>query len=121
MFAGHEPSSNTLLFDLIPPACHPGIQQGLQHHIDNVIGIDDSILNSANSSPYLNRYDTLSQRMVGAVIHETMRLFPGLPFLAKSVPLESTTQPFKLSNKHVHMIQINTPILANTSTVHGHP
>ena len=121
MFAGHESSSNTLLFVVILLACHPGIQQDLQHDIDHIIGADDSSLESANNYSYSQHYNALSRGMVGAVINETMRLFTVLPFLAKSVPPESTPQPLRLSNDYTHMVPVNTLILINTSAVHRHP
>ena len=121
MFAGHESSSNTLLFVIILLACHPRIQQDLQDDIDHIIGHDDGNLESVNNCSYLQFYDALSQGMVGAVINETMRLFTVLPFLGKCLPPASAPQPLKLSSGHTHMVPVNTLILVNTSAVHRHP
>ena len=116
MFAGHEANANTILFAILLLACHPIIQKLLQRDIDSAL--DPAALGRQDWS-YESVYPILAENMVGAVIHETLRLATVLPFLPKIVP-KGSPQPIHIG-KQTHVIPGETLILVNASAVHQHP
>lgn len=116
MFAGHEANANTVTFIIILLACHPIIQRHLQHDVDRIIG---SPTEASQSWSYGANYPLLSESMLGAVVHETLRLFGALPFIPKRIP-DGSSQAFNIAGECVH-IPPGTLILLNTSALHRNP
>ena len=78
MFAGHETTANVLHFSFIYLAMNFIAQQHLQSDIDEVVG-------SRPSSSWTYQIDMrkLFNSMVGAVLHETLRMIPPIMHVPK--------------------------------------
>ncbi|KAI9044661.1 cytochrome P450 [Aspergillus affinis] len=115
MFAGHEANANTLTFIILLLACHPKVQLAMQADLDRILG---------DTPPDRWSYDThhrvLINSLVGAVIHEALRLFPLLPVLPKCVPLHSSGIPIRVGGES-HLLPPGAVAFVNTSATHQHP
>ncbi|KAI4264426.1 MAG: hypothetical protein L6R42_000462 [Xanthoria sp. 1 TBL-2021] len=113
MFAGHEASANTLHFIIILLACNPEIQASMQKDIDDILGAK-----SKERWSYDEHFQRLMESLVGAVIHEALRLFTVIPFILKAT---SEASQSLVLNDRTHVIPPNTLILISTSGAHHNP
>lgn len=112
-FAGHESNAHALQFALLNLACQPQIQAKVQNDIDRIVGPL-----SPESWSYTKHYTAFAQSLVGAAIHESLRVYTVLPIFMK----QTTENPVTVTlDGHDHVIPPNTLIVVNTSATHRNP
>jgi cytochrome P450 len=117
LFAGHEANVNTLHFAIILLACYPSILKAMQADIDRITSGEQSA-DEAVSWNYEDKYRSLTNSLVGAVMNETLRLYSVVPVLTKTT-LENPQSI--ILNGATHVIPSNTIILVNKSATHRNP
>lgn len=112
-FAGHESNAHALQFALLNLACQPQIQAKVQNDIDRIGGSLPPELWS-----YTQHYAAFAQSLVGAAIHESLRVYTVLPIFMK----ETTEKPVIVTlDGNEHIIPPDTLIVVNTSATHRNP
>ncbi|KAF2641484.1 cytochrome P450 [Massarina eburnea CBS 473.64] len=132
LFAGHEANANTLSFLFFLLACNPDAQRRTQLDIDTNMPQLESIKSIAkclsDPSVYDAMYQQLMESHVGACINEALRLYTVLPFLVKTVPMQS--QQSQTIEKEGHVFSANgvsyrvpggTMVVVNTTAAHTDP
>ena len=76
MFEGHDTTAANITFTLFLFALHPDIQRRAQAELDEIFGDDDR----GATSEDLSRMKYLEQ-----CIKESLRLFPSVPFMSRSL------------------------------------
>lgn len=114
LFAGHETTSNSILFSLIELAINPAPQREAQRQVHELF---------EDSDPETWQYDTcinaLLNSMVGAILNEQLRLTPPVPNLPKSVSKEAD-QELRIDGRTVY-IPAGSNIGINTIGVQRNP
>ena len=89
LVAGHETSSNSILHTCLLLAANRAAQRQLQKDIDKIV--QDKALEQLGYEEY---YDRFANGMVGAVIHEQLRLLPPVILIPKQVVTGDQTVNF---------------------------
>ena len=111
--AGYETSANTLTYAIALLACRPNLQKALQADLDNILERRPS-----NRWSFDDDFHKILAGYVGAVMHETLRLYSVLPFYPKTTRREPKTLTIK---NRTYTVPANTLILMNTSATHRNP
>jgi cytochrome P450 len=110
--AGHETTANTIHFTLIFLAMNPDAQRKLQKDIDDIVQGQDPI-----DWDYDSLVNPMTASMIGAAMHETMRLMSPVVVIPKTT---YSDQPLVMDgNKYV--IPKNTGISLVTISAHVNP
>lgn len=113
ILAGHETSAHTLAIVLLVLACRPETQQILHHELDKVLGT-----RSTEQWSYREDCSTLLQGFTGAIVYETLRLWPMAPATLKSTEEEERTISI---NGRTHVIGKKTLVVLHTAGAQTHP
>ena len=113
LLAGHETSANVLHFAIVTLACHPHMQRALQTSLDSVV---DNI--APLDWSYKTMFPALYRTYTGAVISETMRVYPALPFLLRTT---GKTARALTVDEQSHLIPPETLIWVNIGATHNNP
>ncbi|RAL11437.1 cytochrome P450 [Aspergillus homomorphus CBS 101889] len=118
-FAGHDTTANTLTYLMFLLAAYPDIQEWIAEEIRTVI----PAIRDTDQTPGLGSYKEAFPRLKRcfAVLLETVRLYPAIIALPKSVaPQEGTTLHLLESNRTLTLPQ-GTAILPSLLAVQTHP
>jgi cytochrome P450 len=105
VLAGHETTSNLMLWVMYELMNNPSVYQACQDEVDRIL--PNQLI---PTSEHLNNLS-----IIEAVIHETLRLYPPAPFFARQCINE---QIIGSTTDHPIHIPIGTTILINTHAVH---
>ncbi|KAI9812245.1 MAG: hypothetical protein M1832_000477 [Thelocarpon impressellum] len=113
IFAGYETTANTIHHAMICLAINRAAQKQLQKDLDELLGG-----RAARDTDYTRDFDRLHGSMVGAVIHETLRLLSPVMLIPKCV--RSTQQHLHINGRDV-VIPNGTFIHINVIGTHRNP
>ncbi|CAF2948263.1 unnamed protein product [Rotaria sp. Silwood2] len=105
IIAGHETTSNLMVWTLYNLACHPEVYRRCQNEIDSVLNNDDAIDSSTIS--LLNYTE--------AVLKESLRLYPSIPLLPRTAIKDNTL--VTSDGKHIR-ISKGTEVIVNLYMLH---
>lgn len=111
ILAGHETTANTIHFSLVQLAMHPSSQRALQASIDSILGTREP-----DSWSFDDDLPRLAGSLTGAVMNETLRLWPPVTGIPKSVA-HSGPQPLVVGGKRV---SVPPGALVNLNTIGAH-
>lgn len=111
--AGHETTMASMSFTLWLLAQHPEIQRKLRLEMKRCIEDNMGVVN----------YDTLnSMEYLDMVVHESLRLYPVLPFLDREYSCSSDgLQQFSLNPYHNFVLRPGMPIFISSMGIHRDP
>lgn len=110
--AGHETTANSLHFTLVYLACFPAAQRKVQRDIDSIVGDSDP-----STWKYTEVVNALLGSMVGAAMHESLRLLPSVTVLPK---LTSQDQPLVVKGKE-YTVPKGTGVFVGVFATHRNP
>lgn len=111
-FAGHETTANNIHFSIIYLAMELPAQKFMQDEIDEIVGDKPT-----SEWSYYNDMPRLYNSMVGAVIHEELRLVPAIPNLPKTAVGDQT---ITMDGKQ-YVIPADTFVHMNIVSLHRNP
>ena len=114
--AGHETAGSTLAFALLMLACFPSVQKKLHVELDSLLR-SPSAPPTATELSYDKHFPALLDGYTGAILAETLRLFPVLSWLPKCT---LTAQAITLNNK-TYTVPADTLVLIAPDATHRNP
>ncbi|XP_049871939.1 cytochrome P450 4C1-like [Pectinophora gossypiella] len=102
MFEGHDTTATALTFGLMLLADHEEVQERVREEIERVVGSRVPTMTDLGELKYLE-----------AVIKETLRLYPSVPFIARTI-----TEDFMLGDI---MVPKNSEVAVHIYDVHRRP
>jgi cytochrome P450 len=115
ILAGHETAANTLAIAISLLAYHPEIQLALQKDLDSILG-DPCVTRSLE---FEKHYPRLINGYTGALLYETLRLYPTLPFITKTT--ESEPRELATEDDKQFVVPADTLIVINIAAAHRNP
>jgi cytochrome P450 len=115
LLAGHETSANTTAIAFSLLAFHPAIQATLQQELDDIFSGRDP---ESASWSFEKDYPRLVNGYVGALLNETLRLYPTLPLISKctgDMPQEIVTEA------RTFVVPADTLVVVNIAATHRNP
>lgn len=115
ILAGHETAANTIHCSLLQLALNPTTQIRLQKDLDNIFGS-----RPVSEWSYDDDVPKLFGSMAGAVMNESLRLFPPVVGIPKCIPKTSSPQPLTMAGKRL-TVPSGTFITLDVIAAHLHP
>nr|XP_020647124.1 cytochrome P450 4V2-like isoform X2 [Pogona vitticeps] len=87
MFEGHDTTAAAMSWTMYLLACHPEIQKQVHDELDEVFG---------DSNRHITMDDLKKLRYLECVIKEALRLYPSVPYFARSLREDVSIRGFKI-------------------------
>ena len=114
IIAGHETTANTIHFGILNLALNIPAQRRLQAHLDEVLGD-----RPAENLELSQDFQKLAGGYTGAVLNETLRLFPPVLIIPKEVT-SSSSQSISMNGKS-HVLPAGAALNLNSYCTHTNP
>ncbi|XP_015280489.1 PREDICTED: cytochrome P450 4V2 [Gekko japonicus] len=88
MFEGHDTTAAAANWSIFLLACHPEVQRKVHQELDDVFG---------DSNRHVTSDDLKELRYLECVIKETLRIFPSVPYFARTLHESCYIRGFKVS------------------------